>query len=433
MKTVTNHTSFLRTQFWLSDQNRLLQMFQLQRKAKNHPAHSIHRWYGKFMPSTPRWAIKEFTEPNEVIFDPFCGSGTVCLEAMLAGRQVIGNDIDPLACLISRVKTTPIDPQLVEKAFHWIQKNYDSLTPLIPDFPRCDYWFTMACQTALGQILAAISQIEPPQVKDFLLVSFSSIVRKSSFADLKFIITARSKHRQPVAENLTASDIWNFFSNAVKRNISRMKEIWTIRNAPSSVIHQGDAREYLPSRGIDLIVTNPPYIGSVDYVRAMRLPRYWLKLSSNDLELRYSEIGLRMPQKSLDESLITQYSSLSTALSEMRQNYNNKSSKSNQKVSISEKTLLSFIGDMERCFNNLDKPLKSNGVVVIRIGDNHLGRSKVKLGDFICELIQKIGWVERLRIKDPVTGRSLFGSKRYSKTNPDKLDYSWILVFQKEN
>ncbi|MFX1511313.1 MAG: DNA methyltransferase [Promethearchaeota archaeon] len=410
----------------------MIQSFQDHRNAKFHPAHSIHRWYGKLMPSTPYWAMKELTNQGNVVYDPFCGSGTVCLEAMLMKRQSVGNDIDPLACLISRVKTRPLDLQLIEKEFLWIQSESNSLKPEIPDFPRRDYWFNSVCQIALGQILAAISQIENKAVREFFLVCFSAIVRMSSRADPKFIITARSKHRQPIAEKLSAKNVWQFYTTTVTRNIKRMKEIWSRgKSDPRPMIHCGDAREYIPDQKSDLIVTNPPYIGSVNYVRAMRLPRYWLKLSDNDLKLKKSEIGLRTPERSQDNSLIAGYQSLSSVLSQISDKKNNNEAKFRSKRSISKRTIISFINDVERCFLNLDKALRPNGMAVIRIGDNKLGRSEVKLGDFFCELIRKIGWIERLRIKDPVTGRSLFGSKRFTRTNPNKLEYSWILVFQK--
>ncbi|MFX0125095.1 MAG: DNA methyltransferase [Candidatus Hodarchaeota archaeon] len=429
---VINRVGPLKSDFDLFNQDRLFQAFQRQKKTKFHPAHSIHRWYGKLMPSTPRWAIKEFSKPGDVVYDPFCGSGTVCLEAMLKQRQVIGNDIDPLACLISRVKTTRVDPQLIEKEFEWIQTEYKSLDPEIPNFPRRDYWFTSSCQITLGRILAAISQIEHQKVSEFFRMCFSSIVRASSFADPKFIITARSKHRQQIAEKMTSEDVWKFFSGAVIRNIKRMERIWRLEdNFTYPIIHCGDAREYIPNQRIDIIVTNPPYVGSVDYVRAMRLPRYWLKLSSNDLQLRHAEIGSRIAKNRSFNAFSAKYRSLSTALVQMRHKNVNKSSKSKLKFSTSERTLLAFIIDMEKSFLNLDKVLKPKGIAIIRIGDNKLGRSEVKLGDFICELIERIGWIERIRIKDPVIGRSLFGTKRYSKTNPDKLEYSWIIGFQK--
>ena len=68
--------------------------------------HNIHRYSGKFIPQIAGKAIDLLTEPNDLILDSYMGSGTTLLEAMLRGRNSVGIDLNPLAVLISRVKTT---------------------------------------------------------------------------------------------------------------------------------------------------------------------------------------------------------------------------------------------------------------------------------------------------------------------------------------
>ena len=70
--------------------------------------HNIHRYSGKFIPQIAARAIGILTEPNELILDPYCGSGTSLLEAAVLGRQAIGIDLSPLATLIATTKVTPI-------------------------------------------------------------------------------------------------------------------------------------------------------------------------------------------------------------------------------------------------------------------------------------------------------------------------------------
>ena len=70
--------------------------------------HSIHRYSGKFIPQIASNVINMLTKPGEIILDPYCGSGTTLLEASVLGRKSIGVDLNPVACLISRVKVMKI-------------------------------------------------------------------------------------------------------------------------------------------------------------------------------------------------------------------------------------------------------------------------------------------------------------------------------------
>src|SRR5213594_2218325 len=68
--------------------------------------HGIHPYPAKFIPQIPKFLIEELSYPGETIADIFCGSGTTLVEALLLGRNTIGVDANPLACLVSQAKTT---------------------------------------------------------------------------------------------------------------------------------------------------------------------------------------------------------------------------------------------------------------------------------------------------------------------------------------
>ena len=70
--------------------------------------HEIHRYSGKYIPQIAKQAIELISFPGELVLDPYVGSGTTLLEANLSGRKSAGIDLNPLAVLISEVKTTPI-------------------------------------------------------------------------------------------------------------------------------------------------------------------------------------------------------------------------------------------------------------------------------------------------------------------------------------
>lgn len=109
--------------------------------------HGLHKYPAKFFPELPRWLIKRYSHEKDRILDPFSGSGTTNVEALLSQRNSVGIDVDPFSRFISKVKVTP----LPEKALKSSQKslleaiiNYDSsqVTDLnLPIFPYRDNWF----------------------------------------------------------------------------------------------------------------------------------------------------------------------------------------------------------------------------------------------------------------------------------------------------
>ena len=80
--------------------------------------HGLHKYPAKFFPELPRWLIKRYSQENDSILDPFAGSGTTNVEALLSKRHSVGIDVDPFSRFISKVKVTP----LVEKEMKSAQK-----------------------------------------------------------------------------------------------------------------------------------------------------------------------------------------------------------------------------------------------------------------------------------------------------------------------
>jgi DNA methylase len=69
-----------------------------------HPLHAVCSYFAMFPPQLAHVFVRWLTEPDEVIYDPFSGRGTVGLEATLTGRQAILSDANPLAVALSAAK-----------------------------------------------------------------------------------------------------------------------------------------------------------------------------------------------------------------------------------------------------------------------------------------------------------------------------------------
>src|SRR6185369_13529167 len=70
--------------------------------------HGFHSYAGRMHPSIARGAIGAFSKAGDLVVDPFCGSGTVLVEAMAAGRRAVGVDASPLGIAIAQARTTTL-------------------------------------------------------------------------------------------------------------------------------------------------------------------------------------------------------------------------------------------------------------------------------------------------------------------------------------
>lgn len=71
--------------------------------------HGLHKYPAKFFPELPRWLIKRYSKENDIVLDPFAGSGTTNIEALLNRRHSVGIDVDPFSRFLSTIKTKPLN------------------------------------------------------------------------------------------------------------------------------------------------------------------------------------------------------------------------------------------------------------------------------------------------------------------------------------
>ncbi|MDW8319924.1 MAG: DNA methyltransferase [Armatimonadota bacterium] len=248
--------------------------------------HGFHTYPAMFIPQVARKLIATFSEEGDTVLDIFCGSGTALVEAKLLGRHSIGIELNPLAVLIAKVKTTPLDPQRLAEAHDRLLEVY-SQNPFIPVvFPaetNMHFWFSPQAIGELNALKQAILSLGERDLIDFFFVAFSEIVRKASFTKNGEFKLVRDKEK--VASGISL-DIIAAFNEVAQNNILAMKDFWLdATDATVKIIH-GDSTEDvgIPESSIDLIVTSPPYGDSrttVAYGQFSRLSAQWLDLLSS--------------------------------------------------------------------------------------------------------------------------------------------------------
>ncbi|MEW5814488.1 MAG: DNA methyltransferase, partial [Spirochaetota bacterium] len=104
-------------------------------------SHGLHKYPAKFFPELPRWLIKRYSSEGDIVLDPFAGSGTTNVEALLTRRHSVAVDVDPFSRYLTKVKVTPLDPLDLEESSKILLKKILHFRPQfvspedIPDFP----------------------------------------------------------------------------------------------------------------------------------------------------------------------------------------------------------------------------------------------------------------------------------------------------------
>lgn len=297
--------------------------------------HGIHSYPAMMVCPISRNIIKimKGIMPISSLFDPFSGSGTVLVEGLLSGiPNVVGNDINPLALFLAKVKTTQLDISMLQSAtnklLNSIKSRYeqyilqidsvdDVLTNAyeldltakhgwgdnaphylteyceknnvdinIPSFKNIGYWFKPRVILLLQIIKDEINKIEDNNMRNFAFVAFSESIRLvSNRRNGEF----KMFRMPPVKVAKFVPDVIKEFSTILQRNIEKMNafvEACSDTGTNSKVtIFQNNATvlQDVPNESIDLVVTSPPYGDSrttVAYGEYSRLSLQWLGIDN---------------------------------------------------------------------------------------------------------------------------------------------------------
>lgn len=251
--------------------------------------------------------------PGSRLLDPMCGSGTVLRAAVEAGQTAIGRDIDPLAVLMAKVWTAPLS---IERVIHdsevvierAMEMNLgDKISDSLPwvdseteDFIR--FWFADDQIASLTRLAATLWKTRSSS-RDALRLALSRIIiTKDRGASLARDVSHSRPHR--VAQESDFNVVSNFRRSV--REVCRRMSAESLIGAAE--VQRGDSRELqgIADASIDCVITSPPYLNALDYLRGHRLSLVWLGLTiSQAREIRSSSIGAERGLKTdvIDEEL----------------------------------------------------------------------------------------------------------------------------------
>ena len=244
----------------------------------------IHPYPAKFIAELPRALLEALpVAPGTAVLDPFCGSGTTLAECQRRGLPSAGIDLNPIACLMARVKTAAQPPGLNEAASTAADCAWREPAAAIPAIPNLGHWFDRPIQHALASLAEAVGSA-PTAYRDALRLALSSIVVRVSRQESDTRYAA-------VDKNVSVEDVFALFLRASARLESALAQ----RDYPliRAEVFEGDTLTFDPSRigRVGMVVTSPPYPNAYEYWLYHKYRMYWLGL--DPLAVKAREIGAR--------------------------------------------------------------------------------------------------------------------------------------------
>lgn len=425
--------------------------------------HLMHKYPAKILPYIPIFFLSSetYASREETILDPFAGTGTVLLESIIHPyfkRNAIGVEINPLARLIAKVKTTPLDTVKLRKEAKALISRIKAFSGKvdIPEFTNRDLWFSPRIQTELAKIKRCIEEVEDPDFKDFFFVCFSSIIREVSLADPNIpppvILNpknfVKNPERQKGAVALLRRKKWarplGYFKRKIEKNIGRIDTLNQIKELHDkqvkSEIVWDDARELKRGRlivkgqidkseaepiedeSIGLVITSPPYINAQKYIRTTKFELFWLGLVNEKeiVDLDRNIMGTERVYRS--EYIKTSLIGIESADKVIKRIYE----RDKERAAIVSK----YFSDMRQVTKEIYRVLKRNGRFILIIGDNRVCGIRVENHKVLSDIaIQDAGFEVETILVDKIRSRGMI-TKRH-ETGGLVLD-DWVIVFKKE-
>ena len=258
--------------------------------------HGFHSYPARLHPATARGLIEGLSKKGDRVLDPFCGSGTVVVEAKALDRHAIGSDLNPLAVelawLKSRAPTQKLVEEMLNAASHIAEVAEDRRQAKADPYLRYGEEdrerYPIHILLELDSIAHGIGLVKKAEVERMLRLVVSSTLTKLSHSEGD-TTRQRTPRRLPGG---FAIQIFEQKANELAERLAAYRSRISERS-PKAYVGCSDARDLakIESGSVDLIITSPPYPGVYDYLDHHMHRIRWLGLREG--ALRTGEIGAR--------------------------------------------------------------------------------------------------------------------------------------------
>ena len=375
--------------------------------------HLIHPYPAKLLAAIPYVFLRcpTLLPAGGRVLDPFCGSGTVLLEAALAGHGADGADANPLARLIAKAKLAVIDIKQLGTTLETILGKINE-PALPPDVVNIAHWYDAGVIDRLASLRAAIQALDDENVQRFFSICLSACARKVSLADPRLSVPVKlNRDRAAVygakgaevvkrLDQLTAAQVGPMFRAIAVQNIERMSSLGrTASNLAQPAIFsdaralgEGDER-------YDLVLTSPPYVGAQKYVRASSLGLGWLGLTPGGKLRSLEKLNIGREHYSRSDYGEPQISGIIEAdrlIASIRES-------NPLRAHIASNYLI----EMRAAFAEMARVTKKGGWLVLVSGQNVICGNAFDTPAYLENIATDLGFQTRARFVDAIRSRGL--------------------------
>ena len=368
------------------------------------------------------------------VLDPMAGSGTVLAVARANGHRAFGVDVDPLAVLLAGVWTRSVDPERVNQAAAEVlgraKTVFESLR-LKDAYPNgadgdtrtfIRYWFDDYARRQLSALSAAIYRVRDDVIRDALWCGFSRlIITKRAGASLAMDLSHSRPHRSFARAPVKP---FNRFVAAVGAVVANCPHRGSAAIGPIAIVKRGDARALeLTDHSIDLVLTSPPYLNAIDYMRCSKFSLVWMGYNISELrQIRAGSVGTEASSEQAIETGWVRYLIKQLDL----------------KPSLSARAqglLSQYVWDMGKALHEVSRVLRKGGRAVYVVGDSTVRGTFIRNSAIIAAAAQEHGLTLQSR-----HSRALPANRRYlpppsgdrsSAAMDSRMRREVVLVFDK--
>jgi SAM-dependent methyltransferase len=249
--------------------------------------HGFHAYPARMHPATAARLVRGLSAEGATVLDPFCGSGTVLVEGMIAGRAMIGTDLNPLAVRLASLKTTPHDgafgAALVAAAKGvavLADDRRERRAGATRRYPREDVdAFDAHVLLELDSIRAGVAAVPRIDLRDALALVLSAILVKVS---RKSSDTAGHFAPRRIAAGYPAR-LFVKKSEELARRLAGLSALLGDRPTARTRVAVDDATRLrsVAASTVDAVVTSPPYVATYDYLAHHAMRMRWLELDAS--------------------------------------------------------------------------------------------------------------------------------------------------------
>lgn len=351
--------------------------------------HKIHPYPAMLHPLLVDFLLEKYANKNDVVFDPFCGSGVTLLQSSVKGHKSIGFDINPLALLIAKVKTQQYTIRDLKKEFSDLKnKIINNRKVDIPDVKNIDYWYIKDVVRDLGRIRYVLKNSNY-KYKDFFVTTFAFVCRNQSLTR-----NGEFKRYRIKAEKI------NSVENKVLDNFFKHTEEM-IEEFDKSDNPQQDSKPLLANseNKIDknikynLVITSPPYGDSrttVAYGEYSSFGSEW----TDDLH-NFGTTNYRVDKESLGKAgLLNDEIYKHKTLTDILQKIEREDIKRANDV-------LNFFNGYYNAIRNIVKNLEKKGRVCFVVGNRNVKGYQIPMDQITASFLEEMGLsFENILVRD---------------------------------